>query len=455
MYSNAGMTVAVGISLFSAISANGATGEQTEVAELRQRVAELESRLSKIDGAEEGWLTEQRAQEIRNLVQDVLADADTRASLLQSGMTGGWDKGFFLASPDGNYRLGISGQIQIRYVYNLQDDNDVDGDDHRQGFEHRRAKLEFKGHVVDKTWRYEFQPVWSRTGAGSIENIYVDKDLGNGWSVKFGQFKGPLLHEELVSSKRQLAVDRSIVNESFNQDYNEGVQVAWRGDTIGAYAMWHDGMGNTGVTPAPGLGNSGNDNTAATAFDVEWAMMGRVEWVAAGDWKQFDDFTSWKGDQFGLLVGAAANWESSEYGTTAGPEVESLTLTADASVEFGGANLFGAFIYRNLDNDAAIDADQIAFVIQGGIHVVPDDIEIFGRFEWGDADLADEEELTVVTVGVNKYFNKHNLKWTTDFGYSFNELTGFWTRHAEGIGYRAGDTEEGQMVFRSQFQLLF
>ncbi|MHC4130325.1 MAG: hypothetical protein ACYSUA_19635, partial [Planctomycetota bacterium] len=52
---------------------------------------------------EDDWLTEQRADEIRNLVSDVLADADTRSSLLQDGMTAGWDEHFFLASPDGRF----------------------------------------------------------------------------------------------------------------------------------------------------------------------------------------------------------------------------------------------------------------------------------------------------------------------------------------------------------------
>ena len=42
------------------------------------------------------WLTEQRAEDIKELVQDVLADADTRASLMGSGLMAGWSDGFFL-----------------------------------------------------------------------------------------------------------------------------------------------------------------------------------------------------------------------------------------------------------------------------------------------------------------------------------------------------------------------
>ena len=57
------------------------------------RNAELESRLAALE-AEKGaqWLTEQRAEQIRGLVQEVLADADTRASMLQ-GIAAGYDDG--------------------------------------------------------------------------------------------------------------------------------------------------------------------------------------------------------------------------------------------------------------------------------------------------------------------------------------------------------------------------
>ncbi|MHC4103126.1 MAG: hypothetical protein ACYSW1_19845, partial [Planctomycetota bacterium] len=106
-----------------------------EVSELSGTVAELRATITDMNAEqEEDWLTEQRANEIRDLVQDVLADADTRASLLQDGMTAGWDKGFFLGSADGNWLLKIGGQIQVRYAASFQD-KAPDGEDERYGFE--------------------------------------------------------------------------------------------------------------------------------------------------------------------------------------------------------------------------------------------------------------------------------------------------------------------------------
>ena len=61
--------------------------------QMAARIAELEAKMAQFTNGDT-WLTEQRADEIRGLVQDVLADADTRASLLQSGTSAGYDDGF-------------------------------------------------------------------------------------------------------------------------------------------------------------------------------------------------------------------------------------------------------------------------------------------------------------------------------------------------------------------------
>ena len=84
------------------------------------RIADLEARLSGLE-AQEGnrWLTRQRSEEIRHLVQDVLADADTRASTL-GAVTVGYDNGAGIGSADGNWRLRTNILMQQRLVLNEQ-----------------------------------------------------------------------------------------------------------------------------------------------------------------------------------------------------------------------------------------------------------------------------------------------------------------------------------------------
>ena len=87
----------------------------SQPADIQQQLDELRDRLDAVQMDTEGmrdeldalkaedldWLTEERADEIRGLVQDVLADADARNSLVGDGLLGGWSDGFFLASSDG------------------------------------------------------------------------------------------------------------------------------------------------------------------------------------------------------------------------------------------------------------------------------------------------------------------------------------------------------------------
>ena len=84
----------------------------TQLSEMKAEIAALKAQQG------EQWLTEQRAEQVRGIVQDVLADADTRASLQNTAATSGYDNGFFISSADGNFKLKITALEQVRFVYN-------------------------------------------------------------------------------------------------------------------------------------------------------------------------------------------------------------------------------------------------------------------------------------------------------------------------------------------------
>lgn len=431
----------------AALTLTGASfaGTETTDQDLRARVAQMEAELAKLK-AQEGsnWLTEQRATEIRALVQDVLADADTRTSLLQGG-TAGWDNNFFLASGDGKFRLNIGGQLQFRWMYSNQDEDSAE-DTSRGGFENTRTKLVFWGHVVDPAWTYKVEGDFNSRnggdGAFTLEDAWINYNYDNGWGVKVGQFRSPGLREELVHSSMQLAVERSVLNSAFTAGMTQGIMLHYTGDNFRMALSYNDGARSA--------------NGPALAYDTEWSFSGRAEVLFAGTWDQFKDFTSWKGEEFGFLLGGAFHYQSAEYGTAATNELEVLGLTLDASLEFGGANLYAAVIWTDLDNDNGIDNNPWGFLVQGGIFLT-DDVELFGRFEWGDSDDLTSEDLMIATIGFNKYFSKHQVKWTTDFGYAFEPVEAAWLANSDGReGWRAdGADEDGQFVIRTQLQLLF
>lgn len=409
--------------------------DDRSVDELRQRVAELEAQVAEMGSKDAGWMTEQRADEIRSLVRDVIADADTRASLLNaSGLS--YNDGFVFRSQDGDMEVAMSGQLQVRWVGNVQDDSADDST--RYGVENRRTKINWSGNVYE--WGFEVTGAFDRSGGSfGLEDAIIEREVADGVTLAFGQYKPPFMREELVSSKRQLAVDRSLVNEAFNQDRSQGVMLSVdASDNVRFAASIDDGFGN--------------DSTAALAEDTEFSISGRGEIMLDGGWRQFRDFTSAPGSDPGVMLGVAGHYQKDEYGTASGPEIEQFAFTADASIELDGANIFGAVVWQSLDDDAAVDFDQWGFVIQGGLYVT-DDTELFGRFEWGDDDFS-EDDLTVVTIGVNKYYHSHSVKLSGDVGYAFENVSSFWD--SSGVGWREDPADEdGQLVLRAQLQLLW
>lgn len=423
-------------------TAPASVATSSEVDQLRSMVKDLQGQVDDLKSQnDDQWLTQKRSDEIRGLVHDVLADADTRASLLQSGVVAGWDKGFFISSADGNYLLKIGGQIQVRFVYNLQDD--APGvDTNRSGFEIRRAKLILTGNVFDPSWTYDLQFNADRTtGNMQLEDAgWIQKDFGNGLRFRVGQMKAPFLREEILSSRYMMTVERSLVNAFFTAGTVQGAQLWYENDRWRLSGMYHDGNRSA--------------NTAWSTEDTEYAFSGRVDFLAMGE--KFSDNTQYDGFRetaTGLVLGAAANYSEGEFGTITATETKNLGLSADATLLGNGWSVAGAVMYRNLDPQVGAELDQVGFLIRGGFFVA-EDWELFGQYEWADADIGGVDDLSVITIGVNKYWNKHNLKWQTDLGFGLNEVNTVFA--SDSSGWRADPSgEDGQVVLRTQIQLLF
>ena len=421
----------------SALVLSGASfaDNPTEAQNLQARIADLEATVARLNG--EQWLNDQRAEEIRSLVQDVLADADTRASLLQAGMTAGYDNGFVIGSADGNFNLKLNGQLQFRFVWNNQD-NETASDTNRWGFENTRTKLMFSGNVVDPTWRYYIEGNFYRSGgAFTLEDAWIGKDFGNGWTMFAGQMKVPVIREWLVHSKDQLAVERSnVAYGSPAASRTQGIALDYKADQFHFVGSYNDGANAA--------------NGVWSGYDTEWAFSARGEFLFSGNWDQFNDFTSPRGSEQGIMAGVGAHYQNAEYGTLAANELEVMVLTGDVSFEFDGANIFGAIVYTNTDNNAGTDTDVYGVVIQGGYYF-NDEWEGFLRWEWNDFDMTGVDELNLITIGVNGYYSP-NVKMTTDIGYGLDSV--YSASDITGWQSDSGD-EDGQFVFRTQLQLVF
>jgi phosphate-selective porin len=108
----------------------------------------------------------------------------------------------------------------------------------------------------------------------------------------------------------------------------------------------------------------------------------------------------------------------------------------------------------------AREYDIIGLVLQGGynIDLGQSSVEPFVRYEHLDFDDAitdaggAEDEVDLLTFGVNWYLTKHATKLTADVVWALDPLP----IKQEGLGLLAADgDEDGQVALRLQFQLLF
>ncbi len=375
-----------------------------------------------------------------------------------AGPTGGHDGKFFLADAPGDTRLNISGQLQFRYQATFRaDDPPVIGADNdvTSGFATRRAKIKLEGHDKSERLSYKLIGAFSRsTGMFLLEDAFVAFDLTDDWTLSVGQFKGPLLREELVSSSAQLLVERSVVNETFNQGQMQGARLEWDSDRVRLAAMISDG-----------LASANTPYNAAAEADV--ALGARVEVLVgeAGDWKRFKDFTSWRGAPFNAMLGAALHWQSTgdtnpSAASGMGADIDLLTLTADASLEGDGWNAFASFVWRRTDAAAMPTFDDLGASVQGGVFVT-DQAELFARWDAVFADtgrMLPGDELHTIAAGVNYYFlpESHAAKLTANVLWYLDppsDLAGV-VGPSDSIPLLA-DANGDQIALVIQFQLLF
>ena len=441
--------------------------------DLGAEIAALKSRIAQLEGEQgQTWLNERRAEEVKSLVKEVLADADTRASLLAEGATAGHDGGhFWVGSADGSFLLRVSGIIQIRHTWNSRNGNQDDlpggdaADKSEAGFSIPRAKVQFDGHISSPKITYALRlAVDKDTNDVWADKIVVGYQLSDSLWLSAGEDKAPFLREETTEAEHQLAVERSVVNELFTAGRVQGAWINWNA---------HD-MVRVAVAITDGVNSGERKDGVETSKDFyeddsDFAITSRIDVRLAGNWEQAEDFTAWSGEPMALFIGGAVHYEVRETGDSlagtalSAHQTDSFLWTVDGSLEVSGFNLYIAAVGADLDHEASgsDDSSPWGLVVQGGYQIIPDKLELFGRWEYLDldADVAGvEDQINIVTVGGNWYLNRHQSKVTVDVVYALDSLailSDFESSLAECGLLLDHEDEENQVALRTQFTLTY
>ena len=391
----------------------------------------LRSELSALQGV--------RSDDIRAVVRDMLADADTRSSLQADDGCSGYLNGFFISSADGAFLLKLHGLTQVRWALGQRSDPGASSTgqaSQARGFELPRARLGFEGTVVDASWTYAIAYEFAKSnsvesfGSADLSDAFVTKSLDEGLRVTAGQFRQPFSAEYALDITCLSFLEYSVVEAFFGAGYGQGIKLALDGDDLRTCLSFSNAL------------DEANAPWNAASPESEWSVAARVEAKLAGVWRHFDTQQSPQGEGLALRAGGGVAVEQSD--SASEDEVGAWTL--DLTAEFGGANASVAYF-------GGWNSDSSGWLASAGLFV-SHDLELVARFE-SIAPDAPGGDFSAMTVGLNHFLGP-SVRLSVDFGYAFEPvdasiapfaISNNWLEDAPG--------SDGQWVVRTQLSLSF
>ena len=273
-------------------------------------------------------------------------------------MTAGWNDGFFLASEDGKFSMGVGALVQFRFLHahrpdplRALQDPDINNWENRWGFEFARTDLLVRGHLYRPELQYFLNLGVTReepglvNGLGFVKDLWLSYDFQNDWRVRVGQFKIHHSREESTPSSGQMAVERTLLNEALNLGRTQGIELTWSRPRDVLTFTTGDGASDPSADNGLGFYVAPNDGTLPSMLnrnalkrDVEWFAALRWERLLYGAWSQFRDMTSPIGSapaaMFGLSIHGQKG-ESTKVPTPQRDESRWASFAADISWDLG------------------------------------------------------------------------------------------------------------------------
>lgn len=312
------------------------------------------------------------------------------------------------------FQLNWSNRGQIRWTQEFPEV--TAGQAERGSFRIRRFKTKLDGWIYSTNLTYELQLNWPDT-ANPLEDANVDYDFTNGkkfFRLKAGQYKVPFGRQQLTSSGNQQFVDRSVVNDTFTPGRDIGVQIwgQFGPEAVADFFEWRVGAFN-------GAGRTVSRNTNDEyQYDARFTVS---PWGSAGySESHLEAFPTPR-------LSLAAEYEKRNKiirpatGAPSGDDRE--TLGADLVLKWGPVFVFGEYHDQDRTNPAGVTTSIEGYVGQVGVMVVPQKLEIAGRYALVDANTRVRAPNDQIETGLalSWYLNRHNHKIQADYRQLENE----------------------------------
>jgi hypothetical protein len=273
----------------------------------------------------------------------------------------------------------ISGKVQV--IYENSSDVAVGAND-LGGFDVNRARIVVSGER--QGYGYTIQVDFA--SATILKDAFIDIPINN-FSARVGMFRAAFSRNASNSSSKLFFINRTEVGQLFD-DRDTG-------------AMFHGNMDQLSFFLSLMNGTDGRGDELATvirvAFNFMGAGIGNIEGAFGGP----DELSG---------TAAISMFDDGEATDGSSTLIEAHVANSQYSA---GLELFDA---DNAGVTAAPGAslasdDATAMVLYGTYMLTPDQWEIGARFQ----DLDDANDTTLMEIGVNRYLDGHNLKYSLGY----------------------------------------
>lgn len=309
----------------------------------------------------------------------------------------------------------LGGYIKVRFAYSKDEDALFGGPPNNQdesGFKLDKVRIEISGDAnQDYSYKVSFDLA---TGTAVLKDAYVQWKLADNFRATMGQFTKPFLMESLLSDKNLLFCQRTALGEFF-RPRDTGAMISGNFDTIEWSVSAQNGIDDSGAQ----VKQNDFNYSARLAANLMGAGAGkRIEGaygaaqdtnltagIAWADNKALED-QDVIGADFALTSGPFSfAGEVVHFGK--GDTTEGFPSKDGSDLHWGSNNTF-----------VSIDpSDETSFDLTLSYLFTPE-YEAAVRYEYGKADTgnlapgADDPSVEAWSLGVNKYVQGHDIKWT-------------------------------------------
>jgi len=422
---------------------------------LEQRLEQMEKEVNvlrkQLSSLEDRRLDQARAQDVRQMIKEILSDEQFRDEIYQPTLQAGYDHGFFIRTADDAFYLRTRLRTQFRYVgIDRQDRNRTVPASEGKGlqnnvsaFEWERMRLYFDGWLWSKNLKYVFALEGSTNNSDSdvtLYEAYFDYEYSKDQNLRWGEFKVPFGKQNVFNSSfKQEFVDISVPASTFYLGRALGLMVF--GDILIKTVTYNTGLFN-------GFNNGQDD---PTLLDSRFAVAGRFAYHLLPGYDEDDESDYEYHEKPAMDIGGSYAYNRNDgdvgssgngrqpltyaiedlvrageggYGTSLDLGTEVLQLGVDAGFKYRGLSISAEYYFRHVESDhfwsqwntltargLGTSSPQGGYV-QAGYFIIPKKLEITGRLGgvWGLGDDQTWEE----ALGVNYYIHGHALKLSAD-----------------------------------------